>query len=81
MVGETPITGATLPPRQPDPLAQHLVADHVSQPARPQFMRGEAFILFADGTNLTVPDPISGIPPHGGVMLLDFIGQIRDVRH
>jgi len=42
---------------------------------------GEAFIFFADGTNLTVPDPISGIPPHGGVMLLDFVGQIRDVRH
>jgi len=81
VVGETPTTGATLPPRQPDRLALDLVADHVSQRARSQFVRGEDVTFFADGTNLTVADPISGIPPHGGVMLLDFVGQICDVRH
>jgi hypothetical protein len=44
-------------------------------------MRGEDLTFFADGTNPTVADPISGIPPHGGVMLLDFLGQICDVHH
>jgi hypothetical protein len=44
-------------------------------------VRGEDLTFFANGTNLTVADPISGIPPHGGVMLLDFVGQICDVRH
>jgi hypothetical protein len=81
VVGEPPITGATLPPRQPDPHAQHLVADHVPQPSPPQFVRGEDLTYCADGTNLTVTDSISGIPPHGGVMFLDFVGQICDVRH
>ena len=48
---------------------------------RPQFVRGEDLTFFADGTNLTVADPISRIPPHRGVMLLDFVDQIRDARH
>jgi hypothetical protein len=81
VVGETPTTGATSPPRQPDPHAHHLVADEVPQRSPPQFVRGEDLTFFADGTNLTVADPISRIPPHGGVMLLDFVGQIRDVSH
>ena len=81
VVGETPTAGATLPPRQPDRLALDLVANHVSQRARPQFVRGEDLTFSADGTNLTVTDSISGIPPYGGVMLLDFVGQIRDARH
>jgi len=58
-----------------------LVADHVSQRARPQFVRSEDLTFFADGTNLTVVDPIPGIPPHGGIMLLDFVDQIRDAHH
>ena len=81
VVGKTPTTAATLPPRQPDSHALDLVADHVSQRARPQFVRGEDLTFFADGTNLTVVDPISRIPPHRGIMLLDFVGQIRDARH
>jgi hypothetical protein len=44
-------------------------------------VRGEDLTFFADGTNLTVVDPISRIPPHGGIMLLDFVGQIRDACH
>jgi hypothetical protein len=44
-------------------------------------VRGEDLTYCADGTNLTVTDSISGIPPHGGVMFLDFVGQICDVRH
>jgi hypothetical protein len=81
VVGEPPTTVAALPPRQPDPHAQHLVADHVPQPSPPQFVGGEDLTFFANGTNLTVADPISAIPPHGRVMLLDFVGQICDVRH
>jgi hypothetical protein len=81
VVGETPTTGATLPSRQPDPLALNRIADDVSQPSRPQFVWGEDLTFFADGTDLTVAHPISGIPPHRHVMLLDFVGQIRDACH
>lgn len=44
-------------------------------------MRGEDRTFFADGTDLPVTDAISRIPPDGGVMLLDFVGQIGDVGH
>jgi len=44
-------------------------------------VRSEDLTFSANGTNLTVTDPIPGIPPHGGVVLLDFGGQICDARH
>jgi hypothetical protein len=44
-------------------------------------MRGEATFSRTDGTNVPVPDPFSGIPSHGGIMLLDFLCQIHDTFH
>jgi hypothetical protein len=41
----------------------------------------EDLTLCAGSTDLPVADPILRIPPHGGVMLLDFVSQIRDARH
>jgi len=58
-----------------------LVVHDVSQPPPSNFVRGEDLTLYAGGTGLTVADSITGIPAHGGVMLLDLVRQIRDVGH
>ena len=78
VVGERPTANDAPPTCQHDPHAYHGRADHVSQLARPQFMRREAAFSSTAGTNVPVPEPFSRILSHGRIMLLDSLCQIHD---
>ncbi len=80
VVGKGPTRPPATPPSDPDYGTDYAVCDDVAERTLPHVVRSKGRILSADGTNLPVAHPISGIREYDRVVSLDNVLQIRNIQ-